>query len=92
MQIKLLAKALRLGSVEVRGRSLILIFHEQAKLPDLGIQQLINHYQGRIQFLSPRSFEIRTLHDAWPEQYGELNQVLQGLTQSGTNSPSKENK
>ena len=86
MQVKLLAKALKLESVDIRRNILSLKFHDQAKLPDEGIQWLLDRCQDRLQFLSPRSFEIEVLQDEWSALYAELNAVLQGLVE---NSKSK---
>ena len=81
MQVKLLAKALSLESVEARGNSVAIAFHEKAKLPEDGIQWLLEQYEGRIHFISPRSFEIESPQDTWKSLYGEINTILQGLKQ-----------
>ena len=36
MQVKLLAKSLKLESVEIRGKAIVIQFHHQAKLPEKG--------------------------------------------------------
>ena len=84
MQVKLLAKSLKLESVEFRGKAIIIQFHHQAKLPERGIQWLLDRCQERIHFISPRSFEVNTPQDDWHTLYAELNSVLQGLNQFET--------
>ncbi|WP_447969954.1 transcription-repair coupling factor [Nitrospira sp. M1] len=79
MQIKLLAKALKLESVDIQGHSLIIAFHEVAKLPEDGIQWLLDRCQGAIQFLSPLVFQRDMPSEEWDVLYPELNTILQGL-------------
>ncbi|GJL54416.1 MAG: transcription-repair-coupling factor [Nitrospirales bacterium] len=79
MQIKLLAKALKLESVNIQGRSIIIAFHEVAKLPEDGIQWLLDRCQDTIQFLSPLVFQREMPSDEWAVLYPELNTILQGL-------------
>ncbi len=88
MQVKLLAKALKLESVEIQGRSIIIVFHEQAKLPDEGIQWLLDRSKDHIQFLSPLAFQHEMSTENWDVMYGELNTILQGLHRYGM-SPSE---
>ncbi|MGB0911530.1 MAG: transcription-repair coupling factor, partial [Nitrospirales bacterium] len=79
MQVKLLAKTLKLESVEIQGNTIIIAFHAQAKLPEEGIQWLISRSQGAIQFLSPLSFQREMPSQEWEVVYAELNTILQGL-------------
>ena len=79
MQVKLLAKALKLESVEIQGSSIIIAFHKQAKLPDEGIQWLMDRCQDAIQFLSPLAFQREMPSEDWRVLYAELNTILQGL-------------
>ena len=58
-------------------------FHDQAKLPDDGIQWLLNRCHHRLRFLSPRSFEIDVPQEEWGVLYTELKKILQGLSQAG---------
>ena len=84
MQVKLLAKALKLESVEVQEKSIIIAFHDTAKLPEEGLQWLLDRCRGNIQFLSPRAFQRHTDSDEWVTLYKELNTILQGLYRYGT--------
>lgn len=83
MQVKILAKALKLESIDIQGKTLVFKFHDQAKLPDEGIQWLLDRCHHRLRFLSPRSFEIDVPQEEWSGLYTELNTILQGLTQAG---------
>ena len=79
MQVKFLAKALKLESVDIQGCAIVITFHKQAKLPEEGIQWLLDRCTGQIQFLSPLSFEREMPSDDWEVLYPELNTILQGL-------------
>ena len=54
MQVKILAKALKLESIDLQGKTFVIKFHDQAKLPDDGIQWLLNRCHHRLRFLSPQ--------------------------------------
>ena len=82
MQIKVLAKALKLEYVDVRNGLANFRFHEQAKIPEKGIQTLMEKWKDRIQFLSPRAFRVTLPHPDWAGMYPSVNAILQGLFQS----------
>ena len=84
MQIKILAKGLTLEFVERKGATLLIAFHERAKIPEKGIQWLMEDYQGRIHFLTPFSFEIQTGMEDWGDFYQALKTILEGLGQRET--------
>ncbi len=79
MQVKLLAKTLKLESVEIQGTLIVIAFHEQAKLPEEGVQWLLDRCHDAIQFLSPLSFQREMPSEEWDVLYPELNTILQGL-------------
>ncbi len=82
MQIRVLAKTLKLEYVELRHGVVNIRFHEQAKLPDQGLQQLIDAWNDRLEFFSPRAFRITMAELEWSEMYPQVNTLLQGLVQS----------
>ncbi|MGD9852046.1 MAG: transcription-repair coupling factor [Nitrospirales bacterium] len=82
MQIKVLAKGLKLEYVEVRNSLANFRFHEQAKIPEKGIQTLMEEWKGRIQFLSPRAFRVTLPNSDWATMYPLVNTILQSLFQS----------
>lgn len=79
MQIRVLAKQLHLESVDARGGSMALTFHQKAVMPEAGIRWLIDHAGARLRFPSPRSCEIKAGPQDWPGVVKELNTILQGL-------------
>ncbi|MEX2492627.1 MAG: transcription-repair coupling factor [Nitrospirales bacterium] len=82
MQIRVLAKALKLEYVELRHGLVNIRFHDQAKLPDQGLQQLMDVWKGGLEFLSPRAFRVTMAQQEWSEMYPQVNTLLQGLVQS----------
>jgi len=82
MQIKVLVKALKLEYVEVRNGLTNFRFHEQAKIPEKGIQALMEEWKDRIQFLSPRAFRVNLPNPEWAKMYPHVNTILQGLFQA----------
>ena len=84
MQVKILAKGLTLELVERKDTILLIAFHECAKIPEKGIQWLMDDYQGQIHFLTPFSFEIQTGTEDWDDFYHALRTLLEGLGQRDT--------
>jgi transcription-repair coupling factor (superfamily II helicase) len=82
MQIKVLAKALKLEYVEVRGGLMNLRFHEQAKLPEQGLRSLMESWKDRLEFLSPRACRLTLPEQDWAAMYPRANTILQDLYQS----------
>jgi transcription-repair coupling factor (superfamily II helicase) len=88
MQIRVLAKTLKLEYVEMRQGVVNIRFHEQAKLPDQGLRQLIDVWSERLKFLSPRAVRVTMAEQEWGEMYQQVNTLLQGLVQSMVNTES----
>ena len=88
MQIRVLAKTLKLEYIEVRQGVVNLRFHEQAKLPDEGLRELIDQWHERLEFLTPRAIRLTMDEQEWNEMYPLVNTLLQGLAQSLVNSES----
>lgn len=82
MQIRVLAKALKLENVELRHGLVNIRFHDQAKLPDQGLRKLMDVWKGGLEFLSPRSFRVTMAQQEWSEMYPQVNTLLQDLVQS----------
>ncbi|MGV7227223.1 MAG: transcription-repair coupling factor [Nitrospirales bacterium] len=82
MQIRVLAKTLKLEYVEMRQGVVNIRFHEQAKLPDQGLRQLIDIWSERLAFLSPRAVRVTMAEQEWGEMYPQVNTLLKGLVQS----------
>ena len=82
MQIRVLAKTLNLEYVELRHGTVNIRFHDQAKLPDQGLQQLMDVWHHQLEFLSPRAFRLTMVEQEWYEMYPQVNTLLQGLVLS----------
>lgn len=82
MQIRVLAKQLRLESVGSQNGLISLTFADKAAVPEAGIQWFMNYGEERLRFLSPRSCEIQTEQSEWPLIAQELNTILSGLSGS----------
>ncbi len=91
MQIRLLAKQLRLHSVVVQADAVVLTFDPKAKIPEAAIHRLMDQYKKRLQFLSPLSFQVQMPHEDWGLLFPELNAILQTLQVCDTTkaSPNK---
>jgi len=79
MQLRLLAKSLRLASVEVKPGTVVITFDPKGRVPEAGVQQLMDRYQQRLRLRSPLSFELQTPQPDWPVLFPELNEALQTL-------------
>ena len=79
MQLRLLAKSLRLASVEVKPGTVVITFDPKGRVPEAGVRQLMDRYQQRLRLRSPLSFELQTLQHDWPVLFPELNEALQTL-------------
>jgi transcription-repair coupling factor (superfamily II helicase) len=79
MQIRLLAKQLRLQSVVAQPDAVVITFDPKAKIPEAAVHRLMDHHKKRLRFLSPLSFELRMPHEDWGSTFQELNATLQTL-------------
>src|SRR5574341_1239971 len=86
MQIRLLAKTLRLATVDFKDATAVLSFDPKASLPEAGIRQLMDRYQRRFRLLTPLSFELTIPRGGWGAVFPELTTALQSLTVCGTSS------
>jgi transcription-repair coupling factor (superfamily II helicase) len=86
MQIRLLAKSLRLSSVEVKVGTAAIAFDPKTPLPETGIRALMDRYHRRFRLLSPLSFELQMPEAEWTAVAQELTAALQMLTARATTS------
>ncbi|WP_447978535.1 transcription-repair coupling factor [Candidatus Nitrospira bockiana] len=84
MQVRILAKSLRLTSLELKDQAVALAFDPKRPLPEEGIRLLMDRYRGRFKLLSPLSFELQLTHADWSQQAPELTAALQILGTCGT--------
>jgi transcription-repair coupling factor (superfamily II helicase) len=87
MQVRTLAKVLRLVSVEVKHLAVVLSFLPKASPPERGVQALMDRYHRRLRFLSPTSVEIQMPTDEWASLFPELSLSLQTLQGCDTSEP-----
>ena len=80
MQIRLLAKQLRLSSVVEQPHAVVITFDPKAMVPEAAVQALMDRYKKRLRFLSPLSFELQMPHEDWSLVFPELNATLQTLS------------
>lgn len=79
MQIRLVAKSLRLASVEAKPNGVMIVFDPKARVPELGMRRLMDRYRRRLRLLSPTAFELETPQNGWSTLYPELHAALQTL-------------
>jgi transcription-repair coupling factor (superfamily II helicase) len=90
MQIRILAKSLRLTSLEIKEGTVVVSFDPKASTPEAGIRSLMDRYKNRFRLLSPLSFELHLTHTDWTSQAPELTAALQILGVCGTKSGAAE--
>jgi len=79
MEVRLLAKALRVRAVQVHPASVAFSFDEKALPPQAGLQALMDQYRSRVRFTTPTSFELLGVDPAWKTVFHEVKSVLQVL-------------
>ncbi len=87
MQIRLLAKSLRLSSVEVKPGAAVIAFDPKAPIPEAGVQGLMDRYHRRFRLLSPLAFELQMSQEDWVSVATELTAALQMLIVRDTKGP-----
>ena len=86
MQLRILAKSLRLASLEIKDGVVVVSFDPKASIPETGIRMLMDRYKNRFRLVSPLSFELHLSHAEWSGQAPELTAALQILGVCGTKS------
>jgi transcription-repair coupling factor (superfamily II helicase) len=87
MQVRLQAKALRLASIELKTRSVVVTLDAKSPVAPSAVQRLMDRYAQRLKFLSPRSFELQMPREDWASIFQELTATLQSLGVCDTNTP-----
>jgi hypothetical protein len=82
MEIKLLARPLRVAKIDSRPDSLDFRFSDSSKIPQEGLKRLMNRFPGQLRFLSEYAFRLPVTEDRWETTAGEIKSCL--LTLSGT--------
>jgi transcription-repair coupling factor (superfamily II helicase) len=86
MQLRSLAKSLRLASLEIKEGTVVVSFDPKSSIPETGIRTLMDRYKSRFRLLSPLSFELQLTHTDWSGQAPELTASLQILGVCDTKS------
>jgi transcription-repair coupling factor (superfamily II helicase) len=86
MQLRILAKSLRLTSLEIKESTAVVSFDPKASIPETGIRTLMDRYKSRFRLVSPLSFELHLTQTDWSGQAPELTAALQILGVCGTKS------
>jgi transcription-repair coupling factor (superfamily II helicase) len=86
MQLRILAKSLRLTSLEIKESTAVVSFDPKASIPETGIRTLMDRYKSRFRLVSPVSFELHLTQTDWSGQAPELTAALQILGVCGTKS------
>ena len=79
MQIRLLAKKLKVESLEAANGNVTVTFAPAAAIAQESLDWLMHYSEGRLQFLSPVSFAITMDLDDWPTVVSVLTTMLNGM-------------
>jgi transcription-repair coupling factor (superfamily II helicase) len=88
MELRLLAKALRLVAIQVGSEAVAFSFAKEASPDPAAIQTLLDTYRVRLRFTAPSSFELRGVDGEWKILFPEVKRVLQVLAAYDKNRPS----
>jgi transcription-repair coupling factor (superfamily II helicase) len=86
MQVRLQAKALRLSTIELKPRSVVVTLDAKSRVSSQAIHRMMDRYKKRMCFLSPLSFELQMPHQDWSSIFRELTAILQSLGGCDTNT------
>lgn len=79
MQVRMLAKALKATSIEVKAGALVVTFAPKHGAPETGMRQLMDRYKRRLQIRSPHSFELALSSQEWSGAFPEVIIALQTM-------------
>jgi len=83
MELRLLAKALRVAAIQVRPTVVAFSFDEKALPPQAGLQALMDENRARLRFTTPHSFELLGVDSEWKAVFPEIKRVLHVLASYG---------
>ncbi|TAL10119.1 MAG: transcription-repair coupling factor [Nitrospirae bacterium] len=87
MELRLLAKALRITAIQAQPKAVAFSFDEKGPPPQAGLQALMDQYRGRLRFTRPTSFELPGVDPDWKTVFPEVKRVLQVLAAYDKNRP-----
>jgi transcription-repair coupling factor (superfamily II helicase) len=80
IQLKILAKPLKITRIESKPDALVIVFHHGAALTDRILNFLLEKYHQRLRFLSGYSLQITLTEDQWEETFKTGWSILQELS------------
>ena len=86
MQIRLLAKKLKVESLDVANGSVTVTFAPNATIAQKSLDWLRQYSENRLQFLSPVSFAVPMDLDDWPTVVSILTTMLNGLLDASSDT------
>ncbi len=84
IQLKLMAKALRVLKIEEKERTLSFVFHESTGVTENDLLRLLNTLKDRVRFTSSYSFEIQIQSHAWEDLFLDVAHALSVLHKGST--------
>jgi transcription-repair coupling factor (superfamily II helicase) len=81
IQLKILARYLKITRIESKPGALVMVFHPSAALTDRVLNHLLEKYHQRIRFLSGFSLQIALAEDQWENTFKTVWSILQELSQ-----------
>jgi transcription-repair coupling factor (superfamily II helicase) len=81
IQLKILARSLKITRIESKPGALVIVFHPSAALTDQILNRLLEKYHQRIRFLSGFSLQIALAEDQWEDTFKTAWSILQELSQ-----------
>jgi len=79
MEIRLLAKALRMRAIQVRPTSVVFSFDQGGLPPRADLQALLEPSRVRLRVTTPTAFELLGVDPAWKTLFPEAKRLLQAL-------------
>jgi transcription-repair coupling factor (superfamily II helicase) len=80
IQLKILARHLKIARIEAKPDALVIVFHPSAALTDRILNFLLEKYHRRLRFLSGYSLQITLAEDQWEETFKIAWSILQELS------------
>ena len=80
IQLKILARPLKITRIESKADALVIVFHPGVALTDRILNFLLKKYHQRLRFLSGYSLQITLAEDRWEETFKTAWAILQELS------------
>lgn len=80
MEIKLLARSLRVTKIDSRRDSLDFRFSDSSAIRQEGLKRLMDHFPGQLRFLSEYAFRLPVSEDRWESTADEIKSCLRILS------------